>query len=312
MLPLVGLIGCIEIGLDPIDDTDPPVDLVAVTESFVQEPLPGVDVLFVVDDTASMAQEQAALAAEFGALAAMLDGLEVSWHAGVVTTDMSGADAGWLVGSPYVLTSATEEVTARFAEIVQVGTRGAAPEAGLAAALRALSLSGVNGPNAAFRRPDAALHVVFVSDADDGSDVWLGEDPVGTFLTALDDEAARTGLPAVASAIVGDVPLGCVSGRAVATAAYRYHAAVERSGGAAVSICDTSFEPILSAIGDVTVVWRTRFPLARAPLDGTVRVNVNDAPAEDWSLDLEPPAVVFATPPPASSWITVRYVVESP
>ena len=41
--------GCIEFKLDPIDPEDRPPQRVAVTETFVQSPLPKADLLFVVD-----------------------------------------------------------------------------------------------------------------------------------------------------------------------------------------------------------------------------------------------------------------------
>ena len=65
---LLALSSCIEFGIDPIDPDEAPNQLVAVTDEFVQTPLPAVDILFVVDDTASMAQEQAALSDDFSAL----------------------------------------------------------------------------------------------------------------------------------------------------------------------------------------------------------------------------------------------------
>src|SRR5262249_13883773 len=142
------LVGCgLDFDLDPQEPAGPPPQKVAVSESFVQGPLPKVDLLLVIDDTASMAQEQAALAGSFAALLDDLDGLGIGWQLGVVTTDMNGADAGWLRGSPYVLTPGTPDRDAAFAATVQVGTSGSGPEAGLAAAATALDLAVGDGPN---------------------------------------------------------------------------------------------------------------------------------------------------------------------
>lgn len=307
---LLGLPGCIEFGISAIQDTDPPEQLVAVHEEFVQRPLPAVDLLFVVDDTASMAQEQAALAARFAGLVGALDDAGVSWHVGVATTDMGGPLAGWLRGSPYVLTPTTPDAPERFGDLVQVGTEGAAPEAGLAAALLALELAGPGGPNAAFRRPDAVLHVVFVSDADDGSGPWLGADPAGAFLDALADEHARTGAPALASAVVGDAPSGCVSEMGMAQPGSRYLQVVEASGGEATSICAADFSPLLAAIGAVSVAWPQVFPLQAAPYQDSLRVTVDGEDAPGWELDADALAIVFDVPPPPSSRIVASYIVE--
>lgn len=306
----LALLGCIEIGIHPIDDTDPPVGILPVRETFVQAPLPGVDLLFVVDDTLSMAQEQAALADSVDDLADALDEVGVSWQIGVVTTDMGHPGAGWLRGSPYVLTSDLPDVRERLQDAVRVGIDGSAPEAGMAAAKIALSLAGGDGPNAGFRRPDAGLHVIFISDADDRSDAWLGPDPVASLASALAAEG-RGGMPVRASAIVGDVPNGCVSVRGTAQAGVRYAELARQTGGALVSICAADLAPVVAALGDLAVAWPTRFPLRHSPIEGSVRLTVDDVEVEGWTVDREEPAVVFAEPPAPSSRIVVSYLTEN-
>ncbi len=308
MLPLVAA-GCIEFGLDPIEPEGAPRQLVPVVDTFVQAPLPRVDLLFVVDDTASMAQEQEALAGEFGALATDLDAAEVAWQVGAVTTSLDGDEAGWLQGSPWILTPDTTDRAAAFAEMIRVGTKGSSPEAGLAAAVEALALSRTGGPNAGFRRPDALLHVVFVSDADDQSEDYLGVDPVGAFLAALADEEARTGLPARASGLVGDVPSGCSSATGSAQPPFRYADAVAATGGVNVSICAPDFGPFLGSLGEASLAWRATFELTHAPEPGTLRVELDDLPAGDFTLDGA--TIEFDAPPPPEAVITARYLVRN-
>jgi hypothetical protein len=302
----------IEFKLDPIDPDERPPHRVAVTETFVQSPLPRADLLLVVDDTASMAQEQQALAAELGGLLDELDRSGVGWQLGVVTTDMGTDEAGWLEGQPWVLVPSTEDRDAAFAAMVQVGTAGSGPEAGLAAAVTALELSAPGGPNAGFRRPDALLHVVFVSDADDSSEAWLGSDPAGAFLDRLSEEAATTGLPARASGLYGPVPSGCVSADGTATAAFRYDGVVHGSGGVGVSICAPDLGPVIDTLSEATIAWRTVFALRESPLPGTVHVEIDGVPSlDDWSVEGDPAAVRFDPAPPAESVIVVTYVVEA-
>lgn len=172
---------------------------------------PPLDVLFVIDDSGSMCDEQAALGDAFGALDRALAG--VDWRAAAVTTDMTGANP-WrgrfgrepapptpLInciggdGEPVVPDTADcegapppvldprgldpAERARRFRCMVTVGTAGDAFEKGLAATRLALDCEGPNaallGPcgaaEPAFLRPGAALAVVFVSDEDDCSDV---------------------------------------------------------------------------------------------------------------------------------------------
>ncbi|MEQ1506585.1 MAG: vWA domain-containing protein, partial [Myxococcota bacterium] len=291
--------GCLEFWLDPVDPPDPLPQQIAVRESFVQSPLPKVDLLLVIDDTASMAQEQASLAVDFAVLLDELDDRAIGWQVGVVTTDMTLDDAGWLLGSPWILTPDLADRDAVFADMVEVGTAGAGPEAGLAAAIRAVELAAPGGPNAGFRRPDALLHVVFVSDTDDQSEDWLGDAPEQAFLAFLDAEAAATGLPARASALVGPVPSGCTSVDGTAQAAVRYGEVVDTSGGVSVSICAADLGPVLASLSEASVAWRTEFPLRSVPVTDSVRVRIDDAPTDDgWATDPDVPAVRFELPPP--------------
>ncbi len=306
-LPWLGLAitaGCIEIGLDPIESKGEPPRSAAVTETFVQAPLPRVDLLLVIDDTSSMAEEQEALANEMGALLDDLDAAGVAWQLGVVTTDM--ADGGLLRGSPWILTPTTPDRDEVFARTVAVGVEGG-DQAGLASADLALALAD-GGENAGFRRDDALLHVVFVSDGDDDSEPWLEPDPVAEFLDTLGEESRRTGLPARASGLIGDTPNGCVSASGSARPATRYTRVVEGTGGVAVSICEPDFAPVVSTLAEASIEWQTEFVLREAPEGGRVRVAIDDV-AVTGGFTVEDRTLIFAEPPPPEALIEVSYTV---
>ena len=267
------------------------------------------DLLFVVDDTASMAQEQVSLAARFSTLADDLDAADVSWQVGAVRTSMQGEQAGWLQGSPWILTPDIDDRGAAFADMVQVGTKGSSPEAGLAAAIEALALSVPGEANAGFRRPDALLHVVFVSDADDHSQDLLGADPVGAFLEVLAAEAEATGLPARASGLVGDVPSGCSSASGTAQPAFRYTEAVEGAQGVTTSICAVDFGPFLASLAEASLSWQTTFELSGVPEAGTLRVEVGGEAVGGWTLDGT--LLDLHEPPGPEAVVTARYLVRN-
>jgi Mg-chelatase subunit ChlD len=93
---LLGATGCLDYAFQDPDTRAP--DPVEVDEEFVQAPLPGLDVLFVVDSTGSMAEEQAAFADAATAFVDALGALDLSYQLGVTTSDL--ADAGALQGRP--------------------------------------------------------------------------------------------------------------------------------------------------------------------------------------------------------------------
>jgi hypothetical protein len=305
LVGLFGLAGCIEFGLNPIESAEPD-RRVAVTERFVQSPLAQVDILFVVDRTASMAQEHDALIAAADGLALQLQQAGVSWQLGLVDAEMGGDRPGWLLGEPWVWTATSGDLEAHLADVLVTAEPAGLAEAGIAAALEALDLSGPGLPNEGFRRPDAALHVVFLSDGDDAS-AGLVSDPVGGLIERLDQEAAGT---AMASAIVGDDPGGCVSASGSATAGGQYVEVAVATGGSVGSICATDFDPIVADVGSASIVLPTEFTLQNTPVNDNLTVTIDDQVTEDWAIDLEAALLRFTSAPAAGASIAITYLVQ--
>jgi hypothetical protein len=276
-----------------------------VTERFDQTPLAQVDLLFVVDDTGSMAEEHLALAASFSALVSALDEQGLSWQLGVISTDpMTG---GQLLGEPWILTSAWPEPEVAFAETVDVGTRGVV-NAGLANLALALSDEASEGVNRGFRRPDAALQVVVVSDGDDQSGAWLAA-PVNDTLALLNDEEVATGRPAVLSAVVGDVPGGCSGDNGTALPGSTYKQVADATDGVVASICSSALGEVLTELGNLAVEVDDTFILAEDP-EEVRRVSVNSVRVDaGWSLERNPARIVFEVAPAAGSLVEVRYTL---
>ncbi|MFH1463353.1 MAG: hypothetical protein ABIO70_03100 [Pseudomonadota bacterium] len=300
--------GCVDYfvhGDDPVEG-----DRIIIEEHFTQAPAPAVDVLWVIDDTASMAREQAALAEAFRAFAESLTSEGISYQLGVVTTDLSGEDAGALQGVPWIITPEQEDPAAAFSQAVQVGTDGAGPEAGLAAALVALDDEHLAGPNRGFRRPEALLHVVAVSDSDDHSDEVMEDDPATALLAELDAQSEVSGLPSLFSAVAGDLPDGCAGITGRAPAAEVYAGVVEATGGVFASICTPDMDPVVRGLGVASLIYPDTFTLQARPDPDTLAVWVDARRLMDgWDLRSEPPAVEFDEPPPADASVWVRYSV---
>jgi Abnormal spindle-like microcephaly-assoc'd, ASPM-SPD-2-Hydin/Flagellar-associated PapD-like len=168
------------------------------SDRFVQVMLDQVDVLFVIDNSLTMMEEQQSLGQNFAAfMSAALSG-GIDYHIGVTTTGINrssedpplvcaggvgGGEAGRLFpadnSSPRIITPSTPNAAAVFAYNTTVGNCPQV-ERGFDAAYRALSpplvdsvddprTSLANDGNAGFLRPDARLAIVFVSDEDDQS-----------------------------------------------------------------------------------------------------------------------------------------------
>lgn len=242
------------------------------------------DILFVIDDSASMSEEQARLGENFSAFVDVLAGTYADWQIGVTTTDPD--EQGALRGA--MLTPDTPDLDAAFASAVAVGTDGSRDEQGLLTAALAINPN----LNPGLVRPTSALNVVFVSDEDDHA-----AEAVDVYLGVLASAAGTGGFRA--HALVGDLPAGCVSGASAADAGTRYLDAVTKTAGWSDSICSDDYSTLLARVGLDVAGWATTFYLERVPdattLEVTVDAVVIPERAEDgWQYSPGDNAVVFS------------------
>ena len=308
-------LACVDYGVS--DDDDKARDSLAIEEQFTQAAAPMVDVLWVVDNTASMAREQSTLADAFAGFVSALEAEDVAYQLGVVTTDVSGDDAGVLQGVPWIVTPQQDDPVAAFADAVQVGIDGTGPEAGLAAAWLALNEPLASAENRGFRRPDSLLHVVIVTDSDDHSDgalePWLADGQTATdfFLDFLELEAQNSGHAPLVSAVAGEVPNGCFGMAGRALPANEYHDVVSATGGVFASICTGDMVPVVEGLGSASLIYSDIFELQAVPLPDTISVWVDGVRTlEGWAWHDEPSSIVFEVPPLPDAGITVRYTVR--
>jgi hypothetical protein len=147
-----------------------------------------VDLLFVIDNSGSMVEEQQNLIASFdGFIAGIQDNLDTAndYHIGIVTTDayalnvagcqtlgalVTESDAGvcgpWTAGR-YI--SLADDLESAFTCAADVGGGGGGDEHQIEATLRAISpeLGAPGACNEGFLRDDALLVLVIISDEDD-------------------------------------------------------------------------------------------------------------------------------------------------
>ncbi|MEC9072282.1 MAG: choice-of-anchor D domain-containing protein [Myxococcota bacterium] len=259
LVPVLGWPG----GTDELCPADP-----TVTDVLYGKDAEPTDVLFVVDNSQSMEEEQTQLADNFGVFVDSASALGVDYRIGVTTTESTGE----LMGMTPIVTS---ENANDFLSNVLVGTDGGNTETGLDSGLQAINpISGEFYPH---MRPEAILVVIFVSDEPDKS-----QGPALDYLTVY--QAAKTTPDRFfAHAIVGPLPeYGCP------TADYgpRYAEVAEASGGVVASICEPSFADALVAFGEASFAAKTRFDLSELAVPGTVSITVNGSSCDtDWLLD---------------------------
>ncbi len=214
-----------------------------------------VDFVWVVDNSASMLEEQEALSATADQFFSALARSGIDFRLGVVTTDGEALRGGGF----------TEDVDA-FRQRVRVGINGNGREAGLEFAVRAVQRARTSTDATNRLRDDAVSVVVFFSDEDS-----TNLSPPSDYADALSDEGI------LAFAVVGPRPRGCLAiGRGLARRGESYIQVAEALGGSSASICaeDLSepIDEILLAAGGAA----SQTVLNALPIAGSIEVATAD------------------------------------
>jgi hypothetical protein len=297
-------------------------------ESFYQAGTDQADILWIIDDSNSMANEQLKVAQGFSqfihAIRASAD--DVDFHLGIVTTDMdeSNEQRGLLVGDPPYLTREDDFIN-EFGERIQVGVMGSDKERGLQAAYHALTDPDALAYHEGFLRGDAVLALIFVSDENDCSDDnWLGDEMDGGLCYEITEKLVPTaeyirgfqgvkgiGGRVVASTIVGpDVSEGCDA----SWPGKRYMTIADELDGLNGNICDSDYGDVIAEIGGQISAPQRTFYLSYRPVEESLVVYVDEEEIEPdpelgWQYDDEFVSVGFQGEyvPEFGSTISVYY-----
>lgn len=286
------------------------------TDTFKQAQGGKTDILFVIDNSGSMGNDQKNLSDNFGSFIKWASTLQVDFHLAVTTTTvkfspLSPGTAGEFVGTtnPF-LTRNTPNYEQAFRQYAQVGTGGSSSEQGLEAMRLALSAPNTTtGKNKGFLRQDASLSIVTVSDEQDSS-----PSVVQTYINFLLNLKGKRNRDLVRFNIVIGIDENtlapkCPSGAAASSG--RYLAVAQAFRGVVASICNANWSNTLSRIGSVTFGLKNTFFLSRPADPNSISVKVDGVPvtagANTWKHEQTDNSIVFKTAPKANSTIQVTY-----
>ena len=236
------------------------------TDEFSQQTAAAIDILWVVDNSNSMAANQRGLGQSFESFIKNLMETGVDYHIGVISTDV-GESGTFPMGATYIDSTIPNPEQA-FLSNVQVGTLGSPIERAFESAALALGVgpgwspgNRPTPPNPGFLRENASLFIIMVSDENDKS---FG--PVGYYRRVFENYKGPGNESMISiSAIVGDPGEGCFEPtRGNAQAGDRYIDLASQTGGLFASICD-DFSESLKELSISAAGLSSRFELSTAP-----------------------------------------------
>ncbi len=272
---------------------------------------PKVDLLFVVDNSGSMQEEQQALQANLDVLWSRIALANADFHIAVTTTGMTPYTSGWsqcpggaqggeagrffpVDGSrPRILTPQTPDVKNALFQNLDVGLchwdeRFTDPV--IAALSPPLTTSNAADSNAGFLRDDARLGLIALSDTDDSGDE-VNPTPIANLVDAL--KTAKHGALDLVS-FGGIVPFTACS--TAESPGVRYQQIAQALNGHLEDICDLPHMGArLNGVLDRILLPLTSFTLSARPRDpSAISVTVNGKATAAFTYDAGSNRIVFA------------------
>ncbi|MBL6988656.1 MAG: hypothetical protein ISR65_02715 [Bacteriovoracaceae bacterium] len=286
----------------PIIDPPPPADEQRI-DVFIQNKaeVPKVDILWVVDNSGSMQEEQGDLARNFDIFINEFVERDVDFKMAVITTDATSDHDGQMVSDhASLLTAAAAAADVNkfiddFKDIIHVGINGSTTEVGLTTTKRFMERY-----NASFLRQNAYLMVVIISDEQEQS-----AQTVTSLVSNIASYKPSDELLKIYSIVDTDMdvcPGYCGT---------RYMNASAITGGTSSDI-KNDFYGVLEGIGQRIITLLTSFELAEDPIADSIKIYINGAPStEGWSYDPTSNSVHFSveSAPPEGAEIKVDYLV---
>lgn len=286
------------------------------TQGFASKKL---DILFVVDNSGSMAEEQERLGDRIDSFISTLH--DIDWQIGITTTDVSDGIHG-LKGALLPLNGAAGTIiTQKTPNYLQVFKNtvvrrettdcGSQCPSGDEQPLRAaiMAIEKRNTTNFGFFRQGADLGLLVLSDEDERSDGKEGAARPLDVVTAVGTAWADTKRLLTYGMIIRPDDRTCLNAQTNGGHYGTFVAALAGlTGGLVGSICENDYAPTLGLLGESARRLLEYVELRARPQADSIRVLFSNVPATDYRV--EGRRVFFSAPPPKGTIIRVEYLVE--
>lgn len=264
-----------------------------------------VDILFVVDNSGSMGDEQQNLANNFSEFLTPFLAQGVDFKMGITTTDPRNTMAGVAVaGSLNALTYANAVANqnafiSNFMNMVKVGIHGSGNEQGLNGADHFLQ-----NYASTWLREDARLAIILISDEEDQSPLDVNT-YISHFMSAKGNDASLLSVHSIA-----DIDNSQINVPNITHGAARYITAADATSGMKLDI-QSDFGDTLLDLSERIVNLSQSFVLTHSAIENTIHVFVAgvEKDASHWNYDSAQHAIIFNSGyvPPEAAEIRITY-----
>lgn len=262
-----------------------------------------VDILWVIDNSGSMSDNQTALANNFNSFINSFLAKNVDFRMSITTTDGTTKYNGKMVCDVSKLDSVAAAASKTnfvnyFKSCVKVGTAGSGVEQGLKTAK-----SFMDRYSSSFLRPDAYLAIVFVSDEEDQSEKTVAE-YIASYKALKSNPAMVKAYSLVTQQILPNQQWESIG--------HRYNFVSEQTNGLKGDL-DADFAKTLTDIGSTISNLTDTFAINGSPYQNAVKVFVNGVEKKTgWTFDSVSKVLKFDanSVPVNGAKIVVQYKVK--
>lgn len=263
------------------------------------------DIMFTLDRSCSMYDNNENVINNFDVFVATLASLDADYHAAVVVGDdgcVAGPDP--YIDGTFTESAAVDAFRTMADQDLSLKPYGSNTERGFMIAEAALASKniGAGGCNSEFYRSDAFLSIVHVSDEPEQSvNSW-------SYYVSLFQSLKADPEDVIINAVAGDYPSGCGS----ASPGTGYYEGTVATGGLFLSICATDWAKNLEDLATESVAINDSFELTRQPVPQTIEVKLDGIRVNvGWEYDISSNSVVFDNDfiPAGGSTVEIYYDV---
>lgn len=278
---------------DTDDDIPSEVTPVQFKQSFSIFETQKIDILFVVDNSGSMAYEQRNMASRLSDFISIVSGLD--WQIAVTTTDASNNTYGdgRLVNlsgqtDSYILNSSMDENSAQqiLGNTIQRSEVGGSSEQGIYATRRAIERSiASDNPKNRLVRSDAALAVVLISDEDESR--AEAKNSPKNLISYIDQQYSSRKSFTFHSIISRPGDMNCLRGEGK-TEGHRYHEISKLTGGIIGDVCAADYSSQIKGIAEGIKKSAQSIALSCTPLQSVntpIVVTQNNQPVQNFTIN---------------------------
>ncbi len=257
------------------------------TETFTQNERPHLGVLWVIDNSGSMGDNQDNLANNFDSFIRGFLDKNFNFTMGITTTDSKHNTLSMIKLTSKKASENKAQFISDFKSMIKVKIDGSATERGLQGAHNFLATH----EDSLLSTPESPLAVIYVSDEFDQS---LGS--VGSHHASLLTRVNKASHLHVSSIV----------GRTFA----RYNEMADLTNGLKLNIFDTDFASHLSKISQDLVKLVDLFKLKNRPFEPSLKVLIDGQEVSNWTYNSVNNAIEFPNAPAFNSIVEVKYLVK--